>query len=110
MPSASSLSLASNPTERWMSLLRRSPGRAAGVHPDLRAVLDATPSEHLTFLTMTGGKPYAGEHFSKTFPRVVRRCRTAEALFGTWLEEGCVSAAGRSRVLGKRDRRHLWTR
>jgi integrase len=37
------------------------------IRPELRAVLDATPSEHLTFLTMTGGKPYGGEHFSTTF-------------------------------------------
>jgi integrase len=40
---------------------------AIPVHPHLQAVLDATPSEHLTFLTMTGGKPYGSEHFSKTF-------------------------------------------
>jgi hypothetical protein len=30
------------------------------VHPELRAILDATPSEHLTFLVTTTGKPYGG--------------------------------------------------
>jgi hypothetical protein len=34
---------------------------AIPVHSDLRVILDATPSEHLTFLTMTSGKPYGGE-------------------------------------------------
>ena len=30
------------------------------VHPHLQAVLDATPSEHLTFLVTATGKPYGG--------------------------------------------------
>src|SRR5262249_53856378 len=33
------------------------------VHPHLQAVLDATPSEHLTFLVTTTGKPYGGNAF-----------------------------------------------
>jgi integrase len=37
------------------------------VWPELQAVLDATPSEHLTFLTTTTGKPYSGNHFTETF-------------------------------------------
>jgi integrase len=37
------------------------------VHPELRRVLDATPSEHLTFLVTATGKPYGGNHFSETF-------------------------------------------
>jgi integrase len=37
------------------------------VRPELQAVLDATPSEHLTFLTTTAGKPYDGNHFSHSF-------------------------------------------
>src|SRR5262249_11835787 len=37
------------------------------VHPELRAVLDATPSEHLTFLVTATGKPYGPNHFSETF-------------------------------------------
>jgi integrase len=37
------------------------------VHPELRAVLDATPSENLTFLTTKTGKPYGGNHFSESF-------------------------------------------
>ncbi|HWW35500.1 MAG TPA: tyrosine-type recombinase/integrase [Xanthobacteraceae bacterium] len=37
------------------------------VHPDLRAVIDATPGEHLTFLVTRTGKPYAGDNFSEQF-------------------------------------------
>src|SRR6516165_1234627 len=37
------------------------------VLPELRAVLDATPSEHLTFLVTATGKPYGPNHFSETF-------------------------------------------
>ena len=35
--------------------------------PELRAVLDATPSEHLTFLVAATGKPYGGSSFSEQF-------------------------------------------
>jgi integrase len=37
------------------------------VHAHLQAVLDATPSEHLTFLVTKTGKPYGGNHFSESF-------------------------------------------
>jgi integrase len=37
------------------------------VHPELRAVLDATPSTHLTFLVTATGKPYGGNAFSEQF-------------------------------------------
>jgi integrase len=40
---------------------------AIPVHPDLRAVIDATPSDHLTFLTTKNGKPYGGNDFSEQF-------------------------------------------
>jgi integrase len=37
------------------------------VHPHLQAVIDATPSEHLTFLVTATGKPYGGNAFSEQF-------------------------------------------
>jgi integrase len=40
---------------------------AIPVHPHLQTVLDATPSEHLTFLVTTTGKPYGGNAFSEQF-------------------------------------------
>ena len=40
---------------------------AIPVHPELRAILDATPSENLTFLVTATGKPYGGNHFSESF-------------------------------------------
>jgi len=40
---------------------------AIPVHAHLQAVLDATPTEHLTFLTTTTGVPYRGDYFSESF-------------------------------------------
>jgi integrase len=40
---------------------------AIPVHPHLRAVLDATPSENLTFLITENGKPYGGNYLSASF-------------------------------------------
>ena len=40
---------------------------AIPIHPDLQAVLDATPSDHLTFLTTSFGKPFAAAGFTNWF-------------------------------------------
>jgi integrase len=40
---------------------------AIPVHSHLQAVLDATPSEHLTFLVTATGKPYGGNALSEQF-------------------------------------------
>ena len=45
---------------------------AIPVHSDLRAVLDATPSEHLTFLVTLGGKPFHADAFSHWFKKMCR--------------------------------------
>ena len=37
------------------------------VHPELKAIIDATPGDHLTFLTTKTGKPYAPNDFSDEF-------------------------------------------
>jgi integrase len=37
------------------------------IHPTLKTVIDATPSDHLTFLTTTGGKPFTPEGFGNWF-------------------------------------------
>jgi integrase len=37
------------------------------IHPDLRAVLEATPSNHLTFLTTSFGKPFVAAGFTNWF-------------------------------------------
>jgi integrase len=47
---------------------------AIPLHPELRAVLDATPSDHLTFLVTRAGKPFHADAFSHWFRR---RCREA---------------------------------
>src|SRR5262249_15000073 len=37
--------------------------------PELKAILDATPNQHLTFLTTEGGRQYSGNYFSLEFRR-----------------------------------------
>lgn len=37
------------------------------VHSDLRTIIDATSSDHLTFLVTGSGKPYSGDDFSEQF-------------------------------------------
>jgi integrase len=52
-----------------LSIRQQKTGKPLGlpVHPNLQAVIDATPSQHLTFLVTTTGKPYGGNHFSESF-------------------------------------------
>ena len=40
---------------------------AIPVHPELQAIIDATPIGHLTLLTTKTGKSYAGDDFSRQF-------------------------------------------
>ena len=44
------------------------------LHPELRAVLDATPIDNLTFLVTHQGKPFHADAFSHWFKR---QCRAA---------------------------------
>jgi integrase len=44
------------------------------LHPELRAVIDATPVEHLTFLVTRQGKPFRANTFTKWFGR---KCQAA---------------------------------
>jgi integrase len=47
---------------------------AIPIHPELQKILDATPSDHLTFLTTRTGRPYAPADFSHWFKQ---KCRQA---------------------------------
>ena len=47
---------------------------AIPVHPDLRAALDATPAEHLTFLTTRDGRQFHPDSFTHWFKH---KCREA---------------------------------
>jgi integrase len=37
------------------------------LHPDLQAIIDATPGDHLTFLVTRSGRPYSASDFSEQF-------------------------------------------
>jgi integrase len=49
---------------------------AIPVHPELQAVLDASPSDHLTFITTASGKPFTAAGFTNWF----RECCNAAGL------------------------------
>ena len=46
---------------------------AIPIHPTLQAILDATPSEHLTLLVAQYGKPFTADGFGHRF----KLCREA---------------------------------
>jgi integrase len=48
---------------------------AIPLHPELRLVLDATPTDHLTFLTTRGNRPFHPDSFTHWFKR---KCREAD--------------------------------
>src|SRR5262249_12635822 len=61
------------------------------VHPELQAILDATPSEHLTFLVTERGKPFPGPRFTQWF----RKCCNEAGLPKHCVPHGLRKAAGR---------------
>ena len=52
------------------------------VHPDLQAIIDATPSEHLLYLTTPSGKPFTAEASASGSARGATRlaCRTVRRM------------------------------
>lgn len=51
------------------------------VRPELQAIIDATPGDHLTFLVTKSGKPFSGTDFDEAFRKwcddagLLKRCR-----------------------------------
>ena len=52
-----------------ISVRQEKPGAALDIplHPDLAAIIAATPSEHLTYLTTQFGKPFTSAGFGNFF-------------------------------------------
>ena len=76
---------------------------AIPVHAHLRAVLDATPNEHLTFLVTTTGKPYGGNAFSEQFRKWCDAAGLPTALQAARVAQGRLSPSCRSRMFSERD-------
>ena len=76
---------------------------AIPVHPQLQAVLDATPSEHLTFLVTATGKPYGGNAFSEQFRNWCDAAGLPTALQAARAAQGGLSSARGSRMQRQRD-------
>jgi integrase len=68
------------------------------VHPDLRAIIDATPGEHLTFLVTRTGKPICRRQFQRTVSRMVRSRRASGGMQLSRIAQGCMSASCRGRL------------
>lgn len=60
-----------------LSVRQQKTGTALGIpiHPDLQAIIDATPGDHLTFLVTAEGKPFSPAGFSNLFREL---CEQAE--------------------------------
>jgi integrase len=59
------------------------------VHPNLRAVLDATPSEHLTFLTTRDGSPFVPAGFGNLFRDWCNEAGLPKGLSAHGLRKAC---------------------
>jgi hypothetical protein len=77
---------------------------AIPVHPTLRAIIDATPSEHLTFLVTAFGKPFTAPGFGNWF-RDQCNCGST-ALLISRIAKGGVGTARRGGLHSARDRGH----
>ena len=75
------------------------------VHPDLQAIIDATPSEHLTFLTTAFGKPFTAAGFGHWFRE---KCNEAGLphCSAHGLRKAAARLSGGSRMHRARDRGH----
>ena len=67
------------------------------VHPELHAVLDATPGEHLTFLITATGKPYGGTNSASGFGSGATPPDSGSTV-GAWTPQGGMSETGRGRM------------
>ena len=78
---------------------------AIPVHPELRRIIDATPSRHLTFLVTELGAPFTAAGFGNWFRD---RCNEAGlyALLVSWSAQGGSDTVDRCRVRCGRGRRH----
>jgi hypothetical protein len=67
---------------------------AIPAHPDLRAALDATPAEHLTFLTTRDGRQFHPDKLHALVQAQVPRGWLARSSVRPWTSEGGVQATG----------------
>jgi integrase len=72
---------------------------AIPVHPELQAILDAAPSQHLTYLTTRDGSPFSPAGFGNLIPRLVQESWSPKGAQRTWLAQSVLHATGRSWVL-----------
>lgn len=59
------------------------------VHPKLREIIDATPSEHLTFLTTRAGKPFSPAGFTNWFRDMCNEAGLPNGLSAHGLRKAC---------------------
>jgi hypothetical protein len=76
---------------------------AIPIHGDLQAVLDSTPSGHLTFLTTAYGQPFMPAGFGGWFRAACDSAGLPKRCSGAWASQGRMPAPCRSRMLRKCD-------
>ena len=82
---------------------------AIPVHPELRAVLDATPSEHLDVPRHRDRQAIRRQRVQRAVSKLVRRGRITEALQAARAAQGGMSSARGSRMQRQRDHEHQRT-
>lgn len=59
------------------------------IHDDLRAIIDATPNNHLTFLTTREGEPFSPAGFTNLFRRWVKDAGLPKGISAHGLRKAC---------------------
>ena len=78
---------------------------AIPVHPILQAVLDDTPSDHLTFLTTRVGSPFTPAGFTNWFRECCNEAGPIQGDIGSRASQSSMPASCRSGLFGERNRR-----
>ena len=71
---------------------------AIPVHPTLKAIIDATLSDHLTYLTTAFGRPFTAAGFGNWFREQCNEGGTGRIVWLTGLPEGRSPASGGGRM------------
>ena len=74
------------------------------VLPQLQAIIEATPCEHMTFLVTKSGRPYSSNDPQRTIPRMVQRSWITKGLHLSWIAGDRLHQTGRQWLHHARDR------
>lgn len=80
---------------------------AIPIHPNLQAIIDATPSDHLTFIVSDWGKPFASAQSLSFRMRTWVHEADLKGCPPAWIAKGIMQAVSGGRLYGSPDRGNI---